>query len=109
MKGTPKFQRTYLFSKLKNFFAKLIFFPPKLFLVFWKREILLSKKKIGGKKINLAKTILPIPDFSTLEFTHRWRLDDRTCETIDTHNTGNFEPIQAHHNEQYAFFLISIT
>jgi hypothetical protein len=28
-------------------------------LVFWKREIFLSKKKFGGKKINLAKTILP--------------------------------------------------
>jgi hypothetical protein len=38
-----------------TFFAKLIFFQPKLFLVFWKREIFLSKKKIGGKKINLAK------------------------------------------------------
>jgi hypothetical protein len=42
-----------------TFFAKLIFFPPKLFLVFWKREIFLSKKKFGGKKINLAKTIFP--------------------------------------------------
>jgi hypothetical protein len=38
------------FAKLKNFFAKLIFFPPKLFLVFWKREIFLSKKNFGGKK-----------------------------------------------------------
>jgi hypothetical protein len=39
-----------------TFFAKLIFFPPKLFLVFWKWEIFLSKKNFGGKKINLAKT-----------------------------------------------------
>jgi hypothetical protein len=42
-----------------TFFAKLIFFPPKHFLVFWKKEIFLSKKNFGGKKINLAKTILP--------------------------------------------------
>jgi hypothetical protein len=43
-KGPP------FFAKLKNFFAKLIFFPPKLFLVFWKRKIFLSKKNFGGKK-----------------------------------------------------------
>jgi hypothetical protein len=49
-----------------TFFAKLIFFPPQFFLVFWKREIFLSKKNFGGKKLNLAKkffnlakTILP--------------------------------------------------
>jgi hypothetical protein len=46
------------FAKLKNFFAMFIFFPPKLFLVFWKRKIFLSKKKFGGKKINLAKSFL---------------------------------------------------
>jgi hypothetical protein len=46
------------FAKLKNFFAKLIFFPPKLFLVFWKRKIFPVKKKFGGKKINLAKKFL---------------------------------------------------
>jgi hypothetical protein len=39
-------------------------------LVFWKKEIFLSKKNFGGKKINLAKkfsnlakTILPIRMF----------------------------------------------
>jgi hypothetical protein len=44
----------------------LKFFPPNLFLVFWKRKIFLNKKNFGGKKINLAKkffhlakTILP--------------------------------------------------
>ncbi len=34
------------------------FFPAKTFLVFWKRKIFLSKINFGGKKINLAKTIL---------------------------------------------------
>jgi hypothetical protein len=43
-----------------TFFAKLIFFPPKLFLVFWKSEIFLSKKKYGGEKINLAKMIFDL-------------------------------------------------
>jgi hypothetical protein len=38
------------FAQLKNFFAKLFFFPPKFFQVFWKREIFLSKKNFGGKK-----------------------------------------------------------
>jgi hypothetical protein len=36
------------------------FFAAKTFLVFWKREIFLSKKKFGGKKVNLAKTIFPL-------------------------------------------------
>jgi hypothetical protein len=67
------FQGPTFFAKLKNFFAKLIFFPPKLFLVFWKREIFLSKKKFGGKKINLTKmffnlekTIFPISKPKTI-------------------------------------------
>jgi hypothetical protein len=44
-----------VFAKLKNFFAKLIFFPPKFFLL---RKISLfqnTRKSFGGKKINLAK------------------------------------------------------
>jgi hypothetical protein len=44
-----------VFAKLKNFFAKLIFFPPNFFLV---RKISLfqnTKKSFGGEKINLAK------------------------------------------------------
>jgi hypothetical protein len=44
-----------VFAKLKNFFAKLIFFPPNFFLL---RKISLfqnTKKSFGGKKINLAK------------------------------------------------------
>ncbi len=45
-----------VFAKLKNFFAKLIFFPPNFFLL---KKISLfqntKKKKFGGKKINLAK------------------------------------------------------
>jgi hypothetical protein len=44
-----------VFAKLKNFFAKLTFFPPKFFLL---RKIFLfqnTKKRFGGKKINLAK------------------------------------------------------
>jgi hypothetical protein len=48
-----------VFAKLKNFFAKLIFFPPKLFML---RKIFLfqnTKKSFGGKKINLAKKVGP--------------------------------------------------
>jgi hypothetical protein len=44
-----------VFAKLKNFFAKLIFFPPNFFLF---RNISLfqnTKKSFGGKQINLAK------------------------------------------------------
>jgi hypothetical protein len=37
------------FAQRKNFFVQLIFFPPKFFLVFWKRKMFLSKKKFGGK------------------------------------------------------------
>jgi hypothetical protein len=44
-----------VFAKLKNFFAKLIFFPPNFFFhkdfPFPKYQ----KKSFGGKKINLAK------------------------------------------------------
>jgi hypothetical protein len=47
-----------VFAKLKNFFAKLIFFPPIFFLL---RKISLfqnTKKSFGGKKkINLAKKV----------------------------------------------------
>jgi hypothetical protein len=42
-------------AKLKDFFAKLTFFPPNFFLL---RKISLfqnTKKSFGGKKINLAK------------------------------------------------------
>jgi hypothetical protein len=45
------------FAKLKNFLAKLIFFPPKLLLVFWKREIFLSKKKNWREKNQLSKKV----------------------------------------------------
>ncbi len=49
-----------VFAKLKNLFAKLIFFPPNFFLL---RKISLfqnSKKKVlAGKKINLAKKVYP--------------------------------------------------
>jgi hypothetical protein len=41
-------------------FAKLIFFPPKFFLL---RKISFfqnTQKSFGGKKINLAKTVGPI-------------------------------------------------
>jgi hypothetical protein len=44
-----------VFAKLKNFFAKLIIFPPKFFLL---RKVSLfqnTKKSFGGKKINLEK------------------------------------------------------
>jgi hypothetical protein len=43
------------FAQPKNFFAQLIFFPPKFFLVFWKREIFLSKKILAGKKFTEQK------------------------------------------------------
>jgi hypothetical protein len=46
-----------VFAKLKNFFAKLIFFPPIFFLL---RKIFVfqnTKKSIGGRKINLAKKV----------------------------------------------------
>jgi hypothetical protein len=33
-----------------TFFVQLIFFPPKFFLVFWKREIFLSKKVFSLSK-----------------------------------------------------------
>jgi hypothetical protein len=45
------------FAQLKKFFAQLIFFPPKFFLVFWKREIFLSKKILAGKKISEQKRL----------------------------------------------------
>jgi hypothetical protein len=51
----PDNQTQVFIERGPTFFAKLIFSPPKLFLVFWEREICLSKKKIGGKKINLTK------------------------------------------------------
>ncbi len=41
-------------------------------MVFWKREIFLSKKKFGGKKINLAKAIFPSRKLTnTFKLTHR--------------------------------------
>jgi hypothetical protein len=49
-----------------TFFAKLTFFSPKLFFGILEKGNLSEQKKIGGKKINLAKkffnlakTILP--------------------------------------------------
>jgi hypothetical protein len=48
-----------VFAKLKNFLAKLIFFPP---IFFCSEKFPFSektKKKIGGKKINLAKKVGP--------------------------------------------------
>ncbi len=45
-----------VFAKLKNFFAKLIFFPPNFF--FAQKDFPFpkyQKKSFGGKKINLTK------------------------------------------------------
>jgi hypothetical protein len=44
------------FAQRKNFFVQLIFFPRKFFLVFWKREIFLSKKNLRGKKFTEQKS-----------------------------------------------------
>jgi hypothetical protein len=47
-----------VFAKLKNFFAKLIFFPPKYFLL---RKISLfqnTKKVLVGKKSTYQKSFL---------------------------------------------------
>jgi hypothetical protein len=45
------------FAQRKSFFVQLIFFPPKSFLVFWKREIFLKKKNFGGKKFTEQKRL----------------------------------------------------
>jgi hypothetical protein len=51
----------YLFAKLKNFFAKLIFFPPKLFLLgILGKGNLSEQKKNWREKNQLSKTIFPL-------------------------------------------------
>jgi hypothetical protein len=52
----PRFKKAKLvFAKLKNFFAKLIFFPPKFFLLGWREKINLAKKFF-----NVAKKVGPL-------------------------------------------------
>jgi hypothetical protein len=41
-----------------NLLCSVNFFPPKFFLVFWKREIFLSKKNFGGKKFTEQKRLV---------------------------------------------------
>jgi hypothetical protein len=48
-----------VFGKLKNFLAKLFFFPPKFFLL-RKISLFLKYQSFGGKKINLAKKVGPL-------------------------------------------------
>jgi hypothetical protein len=54
--GSMVFKGKMVFAKLKNFFAKLIFFPQNFFpqkgFPFLKYQ-----KSFGGKKINLAKKV----------------------------------------------------
>ncbi len=59
------------FALLKNLFAQWIFFPPKFFLVFWKREIFLSKKNLAGKKLTEQKGY-SISNNSYLWFRIQW-------------------------------------
>jgi hypothetical protein len=41
-------EKLYCFL-MTNLFCSANFFPPKFFLVFWNKEIFLSKKNFGGK------------------------------------------------------------
>ncbi len=65
------------FAKLKNFFAKLIFFPPKLFFGILEKGNLSEQKKFGGKKINLAKN--HFPKSVTLSFSPNFKF--KICQT----------------------------
>jgi hypothetical protein len=49
-----------VFAKLKNFFAKLIFFPPNFFFVHKDVPFPKYQNKFWREKINLAKKVGPL-------------------------------------------------